>query len=241
MKIHKHSAESPYKVQEEFLEYIDALATGNKVMAVQELSDLYGCLENEVLKLGMTVEDLKVMSDVTKRVFNTGVRVNEDFLEYLKKESESVLSWGLGFIQVKCGNINYNFYHKDVQKFKSSSRPHNHQRDFVSEVIKGKLHETIYNVFEGTNVAYCGCGNLFAQELKLDYEVSKNNTYSQGDLYLRLHDEYHHVDAEHGTVTKVIKYGKSHNAYVIAPREHSLITHVPELACWRMIEEVLNV
>ena len=48
LKIHKHAVGSPYKIQEEFLEYIDAIATGNNVMAVQELSDLYGCIENEV-------------------------------------------------------------------------------------------------------------------------------------------------------------------------------------------------
>ena len=128
LKIHKHAVGSPYKIQEEFLEYIDAIATGNKVMAVQELSDLYGCLENEVSKLGMTVEDLKVMSDATKKVFISGARTNEDFLEYLKREADSVLSWGLGFIQVKCGDINYNFYHKDVQKFKSTEKPHSPER-----------------------------------------------------------------------------------------------------------------
>lgn len=72
LKIHKHSVDSPYKLQEEFLEYIDAIATGNNVMAVQELSDLYGCIENEVQKLGMTVDHLKTMSDVTKGVLGTG-------------------------------------------------------------------------------------------------------------------------------------------------------------------------
>ena len=82
---------------------------------------------------------------------------------------------------------------------------------------------------------------MFAPELKLDDEVLSEKTYNSGDLYLRLHDEYHNVEAEHGTVTKVMKHGKSYNAYVIAPRENEKEVHVPELACWRLIEEVLNV
>ena len=50
IKIHKHSVESVFKLQEEFFEYLDAVANSNPIMAVQELSDLYGCLENEITK-----------------------------------------------------------------------------------------------------------------------------------------------------------------------------------------------
>lgn len=241
LKIHKHSVDSPYKLQEEFLEYIDAIATGNNVMAVQELSDLYGCIENEVQKFGMTVDHLKTMSDVTKGVFNSGTRKQENFLSYLKKESDSVISWGLGFIQVKCGDINYNFYHKDVQRFSSANSPHSHQRDFVSEIIKGELIETLYEVSEGDTPAYCGCGNLFVEDRLLSYRASSSRVHEKGDLYLRKSEEFHSIQALHGTVTKVVKYNGKSNAFVIAPREVDLIDHIPEEACWRMIEEVLNV
>lgn len=44
LKIHKHAINSPYKLQEEFLEYIDTISIGNKIMAVQELADIYGAL-----------------------------------------------------------------------------------------------------------------------------------------------------------------------------------------------------
>ena len=44
LKIHKYAINSPYKLQEEFLEYIDRISTGNKIMAVQELADIYGAL-----------------------------------------------------------------------------------------------------------------------------------------------------------------------------------------------------
>ena len=61
-------------------------------MAVQELSDLYGCIEAEIAKFGMTVGELKIMSDLTKQVFNSGTRKSEDLLTYLKRESDSILS-----------------------------------------------------------------------------------------------------------------------------------------------------
>jgi len=239
--IHKHSVCSPYKIQEEFLEYIDARATGNKVMAIQELSDLYGCLENEINKFGMLMDDLKVMSDLTRQVFNAGTRESEDFLTYLKRECESILSYGLGFIQVGCGDINYNFYHKDVQQFDSANSPHSHQKDFVSEIIKGKLSEVVYSVEKGSNTAFCACGDRESKELELNYEVNKNLTHTQGDLYLRLRGEYHSVSAKHGTVTKVTKYGNKVNAYVIAPRELEMIESLPDFECWKLVEEVLSV
>ena len=139
LNIHKHSVNSPYKIQEEFLEYIDAIATGNKVMAIQELSDLYGCLENEIRKYGMNIKDLKTMSDLTKEVFKSGTRTQENFLDYLQRNCDKISNWRLGFIQVKCGDINYNFYHKDLELFLNCDSPHSHQQDFVSEIISDRL------------------------------------------------------------------------------------------------------
>lgn len=241
LKIHKHSVDSPYKLQEEFLEYIDALATGNKVMAIQELSDLFGCIENEVQKFGMSVDDLKVMSDLTKEVFESGTRVNEGLLEYLKGEHEEIYNYGLGFIQVKCGDINYNFYHEDLPTFETYLAPHSHQRDFVSEVIKGEVCEITFEVTDGSKEAYCSCGNLLANPKMLDYSIKEMSNYKSGDLYLRMKEEYHSVKAEHGTVTMVTKYGDKVNAFVIAPRESEVIAYLTEEECWDMVEEVLDV
>lgn len=242
LSIHKHLIGSPYKIQEEFLEYIDAIATGNKIMAVQELSDLYGCLKIEVEKYRLTMEDLEVMSDLTAKVFQDGTRTNQDFLQYLKENNDSVIAYGLGFIQVKCGDINYNFYHKDVEKFDSLGAPHNHQRDFVSEIIKGEVVEILYNVSEGCLKAYCVCGDTLALDKHLSYNKGITLNHKKGDLYLRKRDEYHSVEVPHGTVTKVTKYGSKEDAYVISDiTKTKKYTHVPEVRCWEMIEEVYNV
>ena len=97
-KIHKHSYKSPFKIQEEFFEYIDALSTNNKIMAAQELSDIYGCVENEAAKIGLTVNDLKIMSDLTKDVFIKRHRVNDNLLSYLKNSCDNIYEYGLGFV-----------------------------------------------------------------------------------------------------------------------------------------------
>ncbi len=64
------------KILEEVEELIDSEEQGNKIMALVELSDIYGALEcyleNNFPYL--TMEDLKTMSDTTRRVFKTGYR-----------------------------------------------------------------------------------------------------------------------------------------------------------------------
>ena len=62
------------KIQEELDEAKDALQQGSEIMLLVELSDLYGALEEVVVRRGLTMEDLKTFSDITKRAFVNGVR-----------------------------------------------------------------------------------------------------------------------------------------------------------------------
>ena len=64
------------KMLEEIEELIDAELQGCKIMALVELSDLVGSLEAYLEKNYPTIkiEDLKVMSKITKRVFINGHR-----------------------------------------------------------------------------------------------------------------------------------------------------------------------
>lgn len=66
----------PSKINEEVAEFNDALAQGNPVMAIHELSDLYGAMEAWLQSHhpSITMEDLKTMSDTTKRAFRSGHR-----------------------------------------------------------------------------------------------------------------------------------------------------------------------
>ena len=62
------------KIAEEFFEFMDALEQKAKVMELIELADMLGAIEEYVKKYGMTLEDLKVFSDITKRAFLSGER-----------------------------------------------------------------------------------------------------------------------------------------------------------------------
>jgi hypothetical protein len=63
------------KVQEEVDEYMDAAEQDIKIMEMLELADIYGALEEVAKKqYNLTMDDLKKMSDVTKKAFQSGER-----------------------------------------------------------------------------------------------------------------------------------------------------------------------
>jgi len=68
------------KIKEEIYEAIDAETQGCKVMLLVELSDLYGAIELYLEKYfpDMSMHDLKSMSDITRRAFQTGHRVSSN-------------------------------------------------------------------------------------------------------------------------------------------------------------------
>jgi hypothetical protein len=73
-KIHKGVLGKPSKIQEELDELNDALEYGNKILALCELADLYGALEAVAQNLGVTMPEVRRMSDATKRAFQVGER-----------------------------------------------------------------------------------------------------------------------------------------------------------------------
>ena len=64
------------KIREETDELQDAVAQGCTIMALVELSDLYGAIDHYLKKHhpGTTMEDLKIMSYITSRAFLSGRR-----------------------------------------------------------------------------------------------------------------------------------------------------------------------
>ncbi len=65
------------KIREELEELEDAEAQDNKVLAICELSDLYGAIEQYILaKFGgeLTMKDLKKMARATAKAFQDGSR-----------------------------------------------------------------------------------------------------------------------------------------------------------------------
>jgi len=73
------------KVQEEIDEFKDAIEQDNKIMAMLELSDIYGALEELAIKYKLSMTDLKTMSDATKSAFKDGSRKTNN--EEINKDS----------------------------------------------------------------------------------------------------------------------------------------------------------
>lgn len=66
------------KIREELEELEDANEQGVHIMALCELSDLYGALRAYANKRGLMIKDLEQMADVSKRVFESGHRKSRD-------------------------------------------------------------------------------------------------------------------------------------------------------------------
>ena len=66
----------PSKILEEVQEFIDATNQNCSVMALIELSDLYGAIKAYLIKYhpSITMNDLETMSLITERVFKNGRR-----------------------------------------------------------------------------------------------------------------------------------------------------------------------
>lgn len=62
------------KIEEELLELKDAIKQENKIMIGCELSDLYGAVREYANKHSLSMRDLEIMADATKRAFDTGYR-----------------------------------------------------------------------------------------------------------------------------------------------------------------------
>jgi phosphoribosyl-ATP pyrophosphohydrolase len=62
------------KIREEFLELEDATEQNNKILAINELSDLIGAIEGYANSLSISLDDLIQMKELTKRAFENGVR-----------------------------------------------------------------------------------------------------------------------------------------------------------------------
>lgn len=75
-QITKGKRGEPSKVSEECAEFIDACDQGCSIMALVELSDLYGAMRAWLANYhpSLSMDDLKSMNDITERAFRNGRR-----------------------------------------------------------------------------------------------------------------------------------------------------------------------
>ena len=91
--IKKSGILSPYKLVEESIEFVDALASGNRIMAMVELSDLYGMVKQMGNRLNVTIEDIDAMSKATTDAFASKSRpsfgTSKDWLNWIFANTSS--------------------------------------------------------------------------------------------------------------------------------------------------------
>lgn len=75
-KIEKRQVGTIEKILEEVEEYQDAMEQGCEIMALVELSDIYGALQLVAEKHGTSMDALRKMSSITRRAFEDGSRTN---------------------------------------------------------------------------------------------------------------------------------------------------------------------
>lgn len=237
LSINKYGIYSPFKLHEESLEFVDAIAQGNKIMASVELSDLYGAMRIQANSLGLTMRDLEIMCDATERAFKNNRRESYSLYEYLLNSHDNILEFGLGFIQVKVGDVNYNFYSNKVESFEDADSPHSHQQDFISEILFGQLKEIVYNFHSGEKEMFCGCGEV-GKTTKGDFSVKDSFLYSKGDLYIREKEDYHTVSpVTDCVVTRATKIGNKVDAFVFGTKkEYKTKLNTEDM--WDIVKEV---
>jgi len=72
--IKKGELGKPSKIREELEELEDAIEQDNRIMALVELSDLYGALKAVADDLGTNMDEVKVMQEATAAAFKSGSR-----------------------------------------------------------------------------------------------------------------------------------------------------------------------
>ena len=160
-------------------------------------------------------------------------------LPYLKRFHTSIHEYGLGFIQIKVGNINYNFYDKRIKRFSDWNAPHSHQQDFDSTILNGRLIESVFEIVDGDDIAFCGCGNT---EMVMEGKTKriKTNVWSKGKTYHRGKNEFHTIeDHDDFTITRVYKYGERVDAFVFGRFENYTPCYT-NAELWEMVEEIIK-
>ena len=133
-----------------------------------------------------------------------------------------------------------------MPRFENDESPHNHQRDFVSEIIHGRIEETQYHVWENREsglTPFCGCGDTEKViSEKYDYELVKNEIYLKGQIYFVDKEDFHSVEADNNTITKVTKlnYDNKHDAIILAEKVEHVESGMSEDQLWNIVESILE-
>jgi len=166
--------------------------------------------------------------------------------KYLKDNATRIHYWGLGFIQVRVGeNVNYHFYSESIAPNFDTENPHNHAREFRSEILAGCLEEKRYHLTEGGSYEMrdnlCTTDDGIVPEKLYGVGCVEHNFYEKGDKYVCDKDTFHTVSAT-DCITKITKYGDRGEVFSLKLNEapKGVITRYSEDILWKIVKEMCD-
>jgi hypothetical protein len=81
----------PSKIREELEELEESLEQNNRILALVELSDLYGALKGVAEKLGSNMTEVAAMAAATERAFLDGTRKAREVVPVLPEATPSII------------------------------------------------------------------------------------------------------------------------------------------------------
>lgn len=174
-------------------------------------------------------------------------------VDYLKNNHTKIHAFGLGFIQIKLGEVErVHVYTAKVSLTTTEEEIHNHRYNFTSTILKGTLKNKIYQVEANENGKFMlideACNpNVAKSDKKLRVNQPKLITEFNTGIGQSYHidkDVFHQVEALEGTITLVERGPVVKSmAQIIYPEDISTTcpfsSNLPEEELWKIVKECL--
>lgn len=171
-------------------------------------------------------------------------------INYLKNNHKMIHYFGLGFIQVKIDDFKrMHFYTKELPSIMSIEDVHNHRYNFKSIILKGFLHQNLYQEIPGNDYIKeqesCKEGYACTSEPKeCNIKSIATQFFTTGSEYSIDHETFHQVDSGN-CITFIIRSNyKKEFADVIRKKDSTKVCpfskKVPENDLWLLVEQMLK-
>lgn len=186
------------KIQEELDEVKDAEEQKCKIMIGCELSDLYGAVEAYAEKYNLSMSDLNIMNEATKRAFKSGRRSSDENINKTEQYTTIKVQVTKEFIKENF-NVSYylnNFYILDSKKTKNIIIvPVNKiivlEIDDISDINITDINDNIHDLYKfKVNHAYHfnNTSGVYTLSYVNDISIDISNISLHGGFGTILHD-----------------------------------------------------
>lgn len=182
--------------------------------------------------------------------------IEEVTLDGLKSKTTMIHYFGLGFIQVKLGEVfRLHVYTPDLPSIVDPGSVHNHRYAFMSTVLAGALSQDLYDVIPAADVreaTHILEDDACTEGVKSDrtpeqcrIRLTSSQYFVAGSRYLLHEDTYHTVDTTNNAITILRRDTKKKEyAQVVRPLDAPHVCpfskKLPEDELWERVEAALR-